>query len=208
MINQKDKLKQIFGIKCTAININGESDSLINIPTRKMRLCEAVDQSFKVPVQINSENLDCHGARRSVGFDSDEKQLVKEISEHSHISESFIRNALRRIPVITGIRSINLGLTESMEDKLHPDLYIIYVKPFLITNLMHILAKMEIEPSIPSYSFLSVCGSVLANCYSRQTVSISFGCPESRNQGGIGENEVVLGLPAKIASELLQYYVY
>lgn len=205
-MNQKDKLKEIFGKKCTAININGESDSFINIPIRKMSLCQAVDQSFRVPLRISSENLDCPGARRSVGFENNEKQLIKEISEHSHISGCFIRNALRRIPVITGIRHINLGLTESMENDLQPDLYIIYVKPFIITDLMHNLAKMGIEPLIPSYSFLSVCGSVLANCYSRQAVSVSFGCPESRNHGGIGENEVVLGLPAQIASKLLQYY--
>jgi uncharacterized protein (DUF169 family) len=206
MIYQNNRLKQIFGSKCTAININGESDSYINIPIREMRLCEAVKQSFKVPVRISIENLDCPGARRSVGFESDERQLIEEITGHSQISESYIINALLTIPALTGIRHINLGVTESMENDLQPDLYIMYVQPFIITNLMHNLAKLEIRPSIPSYSFLSVCGNVLANCYFNQVVSISFGCPESRNHGGIGKNEIVLGLPAKIASKLLQYY--
>jgi len=45
-----DRIKQLFGPKCTAVNINGDSDSFINIPSRKMTLCEAVNFSFKVPV--------------------------------------------------------------------------------------------------------------------------------------------------------------
>ena len=201
-----ERIKRLFGPKCTAININGESDSFINIPSRQMTLCEAVDQSFKVPLRLNGDNLDCPGARRTVGFDADNEQLIKEISEHSHISESYINNALQTIPSLSGIRHINLGLTESMENYLPPDLYIMYVQPFIITDLMHNLAKSKIRPSIPSYSFLSVCGNVLANCYLNQVVSISFGCPESRKNGGIGKNEIVLGLPFKIAVDLLHFY--
>jgi uncharacterized protein (DUF169 family) len=205
MVNQTVKLKQLFGSDCTAININGESDSFINIPSRQMTLCEAVNQSFKVPLRLNMENLVCPGARRSIGFDSNDKQLIKEISGHSQISENYISNALQNIPALTGIRHINLGLTEFMEKDLPPDLYIMYVQPFIITDFLHNLAKSEIKPSIPSYSFLSVCGNVLANCYLNQVVSISFGCPESRKHGGIAENEIVIGLPFKIAAELLHF---
>jgi uncharacterized protein (DUF169 family) len=201
-----DKIKHLLGPKCSAVNINGESDSFINIPYRQMTLCEAVEQSFRIPVRIYRENLDCPGARHSIGFDSNDKQLIKEISGHSHISESYISNALQTIPALTGIRHINLGLTESMENDLPTDLYIMYIQPFRITELMHNLAKLEIRPSIPSYSFLSVCGNVFANCYLNQVASISFGCPESRKHGAIGKNEVVLGLPSKIAFELLHFY--
>jgi len=201
-----DRLKRLFGSKCTAININGESDSFINIPSRQMTLCEAVGQSFKVPLRLNGDNLVCPGARRSVGFDADHEQLIKEISGHSHISERYISYALQTIPALTGIRHINLGLTESVENILQSDLFIMYVKPFIITDLMHNLAKSEIRPSMPSYSFLSVCGNVLANCYLNQVISISFGCPESRKHGAIGNNEIVIGLPFKVAEELLKSY--
>jgi uncharacterized protein (DUF169 family) len=206
MVSQHDKLKQLFSPKSTAININSESDSYFNIPSRQLTLCEAVDQSFKVPLRITSNNLICPGARRSVGFESNDYQLIKEIAGHSHISERYISSALQTIPALTGIRHINLGLIESMENDLQPDLYLMYVQPYIITDLMHNLAKLKIRPSIPSYSFLSVCGNVLANCYLNQVVSISFGCPESRKHGGIAKNEIVLGLPSKIAVELLQFY--
>jgi uncharacterized protein (DUF169 family) len=93
-----------------------------------------------------------------------------------------------------------------LEYYLQPDLYIIYIEPDKITDLIHNLAKSEIKPSIPPISFLPVCGNVLANCYLNRAVSISFGCPESRNIGGIGKYEVVPVIPAKIADELLKFY--
>lgn len=68
---------------------------------------------------------------------------------------------------------------------------------------MHAMAKQNIIPSIPPYSLLSVCGNVFANSYINQAISISFGCPESRKFGGIGENEVVLGLPFAMAKQII-----
>ena len=201
-----DRIKQIFGPKCTSININGDSDSFINIPSRKMTLCEAVNFSFKVPVRLNTTNLDCPGARKSAGFDNNVEQLIKEISGHSNISENYIRTALQTIPALKGISHINLGLTESLEKDLSPDFYVMYIQPYRVTEIMHNLARLGIRPVIPTYSFLSVCGNVFANCYLNQVVSISFGCPESRKCGGIGKNEVVIGLPVKILAKLLHFY--
>lgn len=206
MIIEKDKLKKIFGPRLTAVNINGVSQDFINVPSRAMRLCEAVELSFNFPLRINNENLDCMGARRSTGFDSDDNKLIREISVNSGISESYITMALSSIPSLAGVRHLNLGLTESNERELEPDLYLMYVQPSVITALMYNLAKSGIKPFIPSYSFLAVCGSVLANYYTNRVISISFGCPESRKHGGIRNHEVVLGIPAETIPELLRYY--
>lgn len=206
MTNQYNRIKQIFGHKCTAININGESVSSINVSSREVTLCEAVDLSFKIPLRITGENLICQGAKRSVGFEKNDNQLINEIAGNSNVSESYISNALKTISCLSGIRHINLGLTEAMFKDLRPDLFIMYVQPHIITDLMHNLAKKEIRPFIAPFSFLSICGNILANCYVNKVVSISFGCPESRNKGGIGKEEVVVGLPAKILFELLPFY--
>jgi len=171
-----------------------------------MKLCEAVNYSFKVPIMLNTNNLGCPGARRSIGFDSNDKKLAKEISEENNLSVKFIRTALQGIPVMNDISHINLGLPKCLENDLQPDLYIMYVQPFRITDLMHNLAKIAVKPLIPPYFLLSVCGNVFANCYTNQFVSISFGCPESRKYGGIGKNEIVVGLPFRVAENLLSYY--
>lgn len=203
MIN---KLKQHFGSKCTSIYVNTDVPGFINFPLKQMTFCEAVDQSFKVPLKLNKENLGCPGARRSVGFDTDDQTFAVNISENSNIPVRFVKNALQVIPAMTGIRHINLGLDDYPENELQPDLFILYVQSFQITDLIFKLAKMAIKPSIPNYLMLSVCGNIFANSYLNQVVSISFGCPESRKSGAIGKNEIVIGLPFKIACDLLHYY--
>lgn len=139
------ELKNIFGPKYSAININGETTEFMNIPAKPMKFCEAVNHSFNIPVRLINENLGCPGARRGAGFDNNDR----------------------------------------------------------ITGILHTVAKSKIMPSIPPYSLLSVCGNVFANCYKNQTVSISFGCPESRKYGGIEQDEVVIGFPFKTAKFII-----
>jgi len=203
MIN---KLKKYFGPKCTSLYVNSDFRGFINNPLKQMKFCEAVNQSFKVPLRLNSANLGCPGARRCIGFQNDNGQLATKISDENNIPVKFIRTALGKIPVLTGITHINLGLTEYMENNLQPDLYIMYIQPFKVTGLIHKLSKMALIPSVPPYTFLSVCGNVFANCYLNQKVTISIGCPESRESGGIGKDEIVVGLPFTVAENLLHYY--
>ncbi len=198
-----DKLKDIIGPKCTAINVNGEISEFINVPSTQLKFCEAVNCSFNIPIKLNNSNLGCPGARRSAGFDSDDLELSKTISGNNNIPVKFIVNALEHISNLDSIRHINLGLTEYMERMINPDLYIAYVKPEFITSIMHKLLRMNIKISIPPSSLLSICGNVFANCYTNQTVSISFGCSESRKHGGIDKDEVIIGFPATIAQNLL-----
>jgi len=197
------ELKNKFGRKCSGININMEVPK-INVPTKQMKLCEAVHHSFYIPIQINSKNLGCPGARRSTGFDTDDLKLAKTISLNNGIPISFINEALNNIPSFNDeIIHINMGIIQEMEKRLPPDLFIIYVQPSKITEIMHLLAKHGIQPSISNYSLLSICGNVFANTYLNHQISISFGCPESREHGGVGENEVVVGIPANLVEHLL-----
>jgi len=198
-----DELKNIFGPKCSAININGETTEFMNVPAKPMKYCEAVNSSFNVPIRLINENLGCPGARRCIGFNNDDSQLAKTISGNNKIPFPFIIDVLKTIPTLHDIRHINLGITEYMEKETRLDLFILYVKPERITGIMHTLAKNKIMPSIPPYSLLSVCGNVFANCYINQTVSISFGCPESRKHGGIEQDEVVIGFPFKTAKFII-----
>jgi len=202
-----DELKHILGPKCTAVKVNCDFTEFINLPSKQMKLCEAVNHSFNIPIKINTENLGCPGARRCVGFNKSDAQLSRKIAGNNNISMQFISNALKTIPKICGVKNITFGMTEYMEKESQPDLFILYIQPVLITTIMHNLAKLGITASVPPYSLLSVCGNVFANCYNNNTVSISFGCPESRKHGGIKNNEVVLGLPYKNAMALVNVLI-
>jgi hypothetical protein len=52
-----DKLKDILGPKCTAINVNGEISEFINVPSTRLKFCEAVNCSFNIPIRLNDSNL-------------------------------------------------------------------------------------------------------------------------------------------------------
>ena len=191
-----EKLKSRFGKKCSGIKINPQGLNPINIPEKSMKFCEAVSYSFKVPLQINKNNLDCPGARRNVGFDKDDDKLAKNISDNTHIPLNYILSALQKIPMpLKDIYSIALGITEEMEQIVQPDLFIIYTQPVNIMQIIHNSAKQEIQPVISPYSLLSICGNVLIRSYRDQNMSISFGCPESRKFGGVDNEEIVIGVP-------------
>ena len=194
-----DNLKNIFGPKCSVININGIPDENISLPKKQVKLCESVYRSFNEPVYITDETVGCPGARRSLGFDKNDRALAEIINKNNGIPIPFILDALKSIPHLNEIKRINLGCTNLPETRLKPDLYIVYALPAKVTALMHFLAKNSIKPVIRPWSLLSVCGNVFSNTLKNNSVSISFGCSESRKSGGVKENEVVIGIPHTIA---------
>ncbi len=198
-----EQLKMKFGTKCTAISVNTELPETFYPTSDHIKLCEAVNHSFHEPVKLVNKNLRCPGARRSLGFDNDDSSLANIISKNNKIPLQFIKNALCEIPKLKNIDNVYLGIDENMEKEIQPDLYIIYVQPGMVTKLIHTLAKIGIKPSVPPFSLLSVCGNVFSHCYKNNTVSLSFGCPESRKCGGIEKNEVVLGFSFEYALNIL-----
>lgn len=202
--NMISELKKLFGQKCTGIKINGDfKEFFINVPVKKMKFCEAVACSFGLPLQLNNKNTECPAARRSIGFDKDDRQLAEIISDRNDIPNQFVDETLKDIPKQTEIKNISLGITDYMEERIQPDLYIIYLQPANVTAVIHALAKHGINVSISPYSLLSVCGNVFSKTLQNEEVTVSFGCPESRKAGGIHHDEVVMGIPQKITGILL-----
>lgn len=196
-------LKAKYGYKCSGIKVNGPGLKT-NHPLKELRFCEAVSYSFDVPIRLTQENIGCKGAKRSLGIDKNDNELRKMISKNNKIPGRFVKEALNDIPTLSQkIFQISLGIVEEMEDMMMPDLFIMYVPPHKITELMLTLAGAEIKPVVPQYSFLSICGNVFVNSYINKIVTISFGCPESRLHGGVRCDEVILGIPLKFAKHII-----
>lgn len=198
------ELKNLFGQKCSGIKVNENlEDFFINVPTKRMKFCEAINCSFGLPLKLNKKNLACPGARRSTGFDKDDEELANIISSNNKMAVEFISEALKNIPHLSKVKNINIGITDYMEKRIQPDLYIVYLHPGNVTAIMHALAKHGISVSVPPYSLLSVCGNIFSNTLQNEKVTISFGCPESRKYGGIHKDEVVMGIPYNLTGILL-----
>lgn len=196
-------IKEKYGYHCSAININSKIPK-INVPTRKMKFCEAVKYSFDVPIQLSEKNLFCPGARRSMGYNNNDTLLAETISGENNIPASFVVEALNEVPVINQkAKQINLGLTSKMESLYKPEVYILYVEPNKVTELMRLLSPHKMQVAISTNTFLSVCGNVFVNSYMNGLISVSFGCPESRANGGVKDSEVVVGIPARYLDLIL-----
>lgn len=196
-------LKNWFGERCSGVKVNGEVMDCINIPSKHLRFCEAVNYSFDVPIHLNNDNLNCPGARETFGFDHQSNDLAARISKNTGIPETYIIDSLSQVPVMNKtVHTLILGITEDMEKFLLPDVYIVYTKPEKLMQFIHQVARFEQKPFISPFSLLSICGNVFTRSYRDRAISVSFGCPESRNAGGIREDEVVVGIPYKLVKKL------
>lgn len=204
MIHQ---LKQIFGERCSGIKINEPSMNRFFFPERQYNFCEAVNESFTQPLELTRANVGCSGARRSLGFDSESDELVQKVTANTGIPASFVLEAFRNMPVINmRVDNVLLGINEKLESELAPDVIIIYTNPEKVMKLMHNMARKELKPHIPPYSIHSICGNVFARAYRDDEVTVSFGCPESRKYGGVGENEVIVGIPSGKAGQIVETF--
>ena len=174
-----------------------------------MKFCEAVNLSFNEPMELTKMNVDCPGAQRSLGFNGrNEDELSQMISDSTQIPSSHVLEALRHIPVIhSRIDNILLGISENMEDELTPDVYITYTQPEKVMHFIHDLAKQKIKPHMPPFSIHSICGNVFARSFRDEDVTVSFGCPESREYGGVNKDEVIVGIPYSLAHKLVESQV-
>jgi len=193
MIN---RLKEKYGNKCTSIKINYKGPCK-NSPAIKMRFCEAVSYSFNVPLSINGDTLSCLGSQRSFGLLKNDDEIANHISLEIGISLELIKQSLIDIPKFEEpIKSILLGIQEHMEDQIKPDLFILHLSPKDAMDLMkEYTSKTSIAPVIKPVTYLSVCGNILTQTYKYNRMSISFGCPDSREYGGVSKNDVIVGIP-------------
>ncbi len=190
------KLKRRFGPFCTGIKVNYEKE-FVNSPLKTLRFCEAVNDSFHTPILFNPENLSCLGSKRSLGIFNNDDDLIQHISQESQVIPKTVKYVLDDTPILdTPVENILLGISEEMEKEVQPDMYIMYILPKNVMNLMkEYTLKLNKFPVIKPYTFLSVCGNIFVRTYRFGVMSASYGCPESRKYGGVKDNLVVVGIP-------------
>jgi uncharacterized protein (DUF169 family) len=51
---------------------------------------------------------------------------------------------------------------------------------------------------------MAVCGNVAVRSFILDTLAISFGCPDSRDYGGIAPDQLAMGIPYKLITKLMR----
>lgn len=164
-----------------------------------VRFCEAVYKAQKRNVSLSFDNVCCDGARRCFGWlKNNDMKLAKRLSQKTAIDQDVAYKLIRSVPVLNeNIVVISLGTN------IQGDVYISYANPESAMKLVRDWQKVTRQNlRVEISGIMSVCGNVAVKSCLGQKISISFGCPDSREFGGIQKEQLVIGIPYNIASSL------
>lgn len=190
------RLSQISNSEWVAIKFQEQ----ISAPDiEPIRFCEAVYKAHKKNVSLSFESVCCDGARRCFGWlKNNDTKLAKRLSQKTGMNQDVAYELIKSVPVLNeNIVGISLGAN------IQGDVYISYASPESAMKLIRKWQKMTSQNLRADISgIMSVCGNVAVRSCLGQNISISFGCPDSREYGGIEKEQLVIGLPCNIASSL------
>jgi uncharacterized protein (DUF169 family) len=157
-----------------------------------MRFCQAVRQARSGTVCLSPETICCEGAKRAFGWmKGKDNALALKLSEKTGMNGDRARELVRQVPALgypyPGIR---VGICTN------PDVLVTYVQPEAAMRLVRLWeTTMGHNLRVDVSSIMAVCGNAVVKAYMNQSISISFGCPDSRQYGGIQPEEMVIAVP-------------
>jgi len=157
-----------------------------------LRFCEAVCQAGHTRIDLSPEMIRCEGAQRAFGWMKNKDEgLALHLSEKAGIEEGRALELVRQVPVLGySYAGIRVG------DCTNPDVLVTYARP---EAAMRLVRRWETATGhslhVDVSSIMGVCGNAVVKAYMSQSLSISFGCPDSRQYGGIQPEEMVLAVP-------------
>ena len=163
-----------------------------------MRFCEAVCRAEQGCIDLSPERICCDGAKRAFAWTRNRDQaLVRHLSEKTGMSEEAAQKLIRQVPVLGfPYAGIHVGQCAN------PDVLVTYVRPQAAMRLVRFWEtatgrnlRMDVS------SIMAVCGNAVVKAYMSQSISISFGCLDSRQYGGIRPEEMVIAIPAGLVDQ-------
>jgi len=157
-----------------------------------MRFCEAVHHAGHGRIDLSPEMICCEGAKRTFGWiRSKDEALALHLSEKTGMNGDRAEELIRQVPVM-GYPYAGIRVGQCAK----PDVLITYARPEAAMRLVRLWEtatgnSLRVDVS----SIMGVCGNAVVKAYMSQSISISFGCPDSRQYGGIQPEEMVIAVP-------------
>jgi uncharacterized protein (DUF169 family) len=195
--------QRLFGSRWTGVKFYfDELPTVTEHSVKDIRFCEAIKKSLVHPVLLRPEDLNCHGARYVFGWDETAKgEMAKKFHTQEGFSESKAKELVRNLPKLHGsLKGIGLNLKNSP-----PDLLLSYLQPGQVMTLLrsyHVHFGKDLTVGLSSV--VSVCGHVAVEAFIKQQITLSFGCRDSREYGGITRDRVAIGVPVELARRILE----
>lgn len=167
---------------------------------KETRFCEAIGQSWSSNNLLARGCINCMGANYVFGWEENIRDnVIGNFQRKRNISSKDAASIVKALPKME-VAPIAIGLN-GVEP---PDLLVAYIQPQQFMKVLHVYHrvfgdKLKIELS----SYAAVCGNVAVNTYLHKKISLSFGCEDSRQYGGISRDRVVVGIPYALAHKFL-----
>ncbi len=167
--------------------------------TEAIRFCEAIWRVGSGRIDLSPKMICCEGAKRAFGWmKNKDNEVALKLSERIGMNPERVLGLLRQVPALgypyAGIR---------VGDCTNPDVLVTYAKPEAAMRLVRLWETiMGHNLRVTISSIMAVCGNAVVKSYMTQSISLSFGCPDSRRYGGIGPDQLVAAMPADLLKKM------
>lgn len=198
-MNVYEACEGLCGASWTGVSFLDALPPLLEAPSACPRLCGAIGQAFQKCMLIDLHALDCPGGLRSVGLPIDDDKMAEEMASRAPMPVGHARKIVRTTPRLKQSACyMTMGHIE------HPDILVSYLSP---ESAMKLLRRWQQVFGRRLKTDLSASTAVCATAvgaYLNKELLFSFGCPDSREYGGIAPHQLVAALPVSLATRLIQ----
>jgi len=206
--------KQLLNAKPVGVNFCFTNNTVTcpHWQAEPLRYCEAVNRvmASSEEIALDGGNISCPAAKEILGLLQCEPctfgECLKELTEKNKFtSQKFAFKALISVP---RLKMKPASIILSANTRKMPDIYIFYLRPYEFMKVVQAYQRVtgeELELNVSSV--MPVCGNCTVRPYVTNKVCVSFGCGDSREYGGLREDELVVGMPAQKAELIMQSLV-
>ena len=189
-----------FGIKGVGVKFYSEEINTSNLQVlRNVKFCQAVKTSQNRQVILNKDSITCKGARYALGFEEETKEeITNAIKLKRGISKEIAEQLVDNIPRIKNSPYKYIGLNVN-----DPDILIFYFSPKRFMEFLKVYQRIGNSLEVKLSSITAMCGDVAVQTLLTKKICISFGCDDSREYGGIPDEEFIVGIPKDKVEKLI-----
>jgi uncharacterized protein (DUF169 family) len=196
-----DEFQRMFGSRWTGVKFYfGDPPAEGRYFPEETRFCEAIGQAWSSNNLLAKGCINCMGANYVFGWEENIRdKVIENFQRKRNISSKDAASIVKGLPKME-VAPIAIGLNGEET----PDLLVAYVQPQQFMKLLTVYqgvfgGTLKLELS----GYAAVCGNVAVNTYLHKRISLSFGCEDSRQYGGISRDRVIVGIPYALAHKFL-----
>ncbi len=176
------------GVGVSLVNEIPETQNYKEI--KEISFCKAVKLARSEPLRVNRDSLSCPGARFVFGLEgAGPEPVIKELVKNRNIALSSAKKMFEApIRFAKSFQWILLNHNNA-------DIYIFLFNP---KEVMHFLTLYQRKGELFTADFgsiMAMCGEIAVKTLVTENICLSFGCPDSRKNGGIHDSELIIGIP-------------